>query len=143
MTLDEYQVAALLFRGCPEKMVEAYVVQGRGRGEAGDVAAQFGVETVGPDDHGQRVPAYQRTDAPLHARVARRAFFPGRRDGIQVRGIGRVGQVGAGFPGPGYQLLEQVVRPFHAFLCHDRVQRFKPFLGFLRVVVCYFFRHES
>ena len=59
VALDEYQVAALLFRCGAKKMVESHVIQCCGRSKTGDVTAQFGAEPVGPDHHGQRVPAYQ------------------------------------------------------------------------------------
>ena len=52
VSLDIDQIAAVLVGRGAEEMVEAHVVQGGGRGEAGDMPAQLGAVPVGVHHHG-------------------------------------------------------------------------------------------
>ncbi len=58
-----------------------------------------------------------------------------RRDGVDVRGVGRERDVGAGASRRVDQLLEQVMRALRAFAVENRLERFDPFLGFERIGV--------
>ena len=135
MALVEDQVAGVLVgRGAPE-VVEADVVEGRARGETGDMAAEIARLAVGADDHGHRVPAHQRTDPPFHGRIARRLRLHVRRNRVDVLGGRLERQVAAGAPGLLDHALEQVMRALGAVGLDDRLQRFGPFPGFDRVEV--------
>ena len=92
MALHAEDVAGVAFAGCAPEMIEAHVVQGGRTGEAGDMAAQIAGLAVGAHHHRHRVPADQRTDAPLHRVVAGAFGLHLRRDGVDVFGGGRKGQ---------------------------------------------------
>ena len=76
------------------EVVVADIVEGRRRGKARYMAAHVRAP-VRPQNHRERVPSHIGADAVLELVVPRRALFPMRRDGIDVRGIGAVGQIGA------------------------------------------------
>ena len=137
MALEIDQVAAVaLVRGVPE-MILADAEQRADRGEARDVAAELVVVLVGAHHHRHRVPAAVRADALLDRRVARRALLEVRRDGVDVRGVGRVRQVGAGAARLVDQLLEQEVRALGALALDHRLERVEPLLRLERVgIVC-------
>src|SRR5690554_7781872 len=63
MALKVDQVATVLFGWRLKKVVKADVIQGRTGCKSGNVPAQVRIGLVGPHDHGQRIPAYQRADA--------------------------------------------------------------------------------
>ncbi|MDT4845168.1 hypothetical protein FQZ97_791470 [compost metagenome] len=130
VALEEDQVAAVLVGRRLEEVVEADVVEGRRRREAGDVTAQVGVLQVGAHHHGQRVPAHQRADAAFHEQVAGHARFVGHRDGVAVRRGDGVGQLGATAGGQLAQAGHQVMRTIVTLAVEDGFQRVQPFLGF-------------
>src|SRR3990167_4018740 len=130
MALEEDQVAAVFLGRGLEEVVEADVIQGRGRGEAGDVAAQVRVFQVGAHHHGQGVPAHQRANAAFHEQVARHACFVGYRDGVAVRRGDRIGQLGTTAGGQFAQAGHQVMRAVFAFLVENGLKGVQPFLGF-------------
>src|SRR5690606_3713296 len=133
VALDVEQVAGVLVgRGAPE-VVEAHVVQGRRRGEGGDVAAQVARLAVGPDDGGHRVPADDRTDAPLQLRVAGALGLLVRRDGVDVLGGRGERQERAGPAGQLDHVLQQCVRTLRAITVDDRLERLDPFPGLYRI----------
>src|SRR5690606_7250622 len=81
MALNVNQVATMVLARCAPEMVEADVVQrGAGR-EAGDVAADTVVLSVGFHHHGHSVPADQRADPPLQVMVPGGADLLVGRDG--------------------------------------------------------------
>ncbi len=135
VALDENHVAAVfLARRMPE-MVEADVVERCRGGEAGDVPAELAGLPVGLHHHGERVPADERADAPFDGRIAGGVFFTGLRDGIEIGGVGRVGEIRA-FPSRLVdEHLEQVVRPLDAVALNDRVERLDPLLCFFAIDV--------
>ncbi len=58
MSLNKYQVASVVFTGRTPKMIETHIIQGRRRGEAGDVAAELRADAVGTYHHRHGIPAY-------------------------------------------------------------------------------------
>ena len=133
MALHVYHVAAVVFGGRVPEVVEADVVQGRGRGEARDVAAEVGIALVGAQHHRERVPAHVGTDAVFKRVIARRAHLLVGRDGVYIGGIGRIRHVHAGGARQLDLLLDQVMRAFRPLLLDDRAQRVEPLLGLLGV----------
>ena len=79
MPLEEDEIAAERFAGRAKEVIEADVVERRGRGKARDVAAEFGANPVCPDDRGQRVPADVVAQTRFDLAIAghRRLFFEG------------------------------------------------------------------
>src|SRR4051794_29277395 len=67
----------------PEEVVEADLVERRGRGVGGDVAADPEV-LVGPADHDRGVPADVGADPALDVLVAGEPWLPLRRNGVDV-----------------------------------------------------------
>ncbi len=81
MGLEEHQIPGL---AGAEKVVEPDLEQIRRRGVAGDVAAQFGGELVGPHHHRQRVPAHQRDQPLLGFERTGKWGLVGEGDGVAV-----------------------------------------------------------
>ena len=96
------------------------------------MATDVGV-LVGAHDHGHGVPADVGVDPDLHVRVARVLGLLVDGDGVDVFGVGRVGDVDAVLAGLADQFLDQVVGAVGAFLADDTLQRLHPFSGFGRV----------
>src|SRR2546425_4752773 len=71
VTLEEDLVARGAVVLAAEEVVEADLVQGRGRSVGGQVPADARVIVVGAHDHGHGVPAGHATDAELHGLVPR------------------------------------------------------------------------
>ena len=84
VALEVDQVARVVLRAGAEEVVEADLVERRGRGIGRDVAADPVVDAVGLDDHRHRVPADEALDPPLDLAVAgiRRLLCDG--DGVDV-----------------------------------------------------------
>ncbi len=111
-------------------MVEANVVERGRRCEAGDVAAQFTRLAIGPHHHGQRVPTDQRTQPPLHLRIAGHLGLAVHRNAVDVFGGRHEGQMSTGATGELHQSFQQMVRAFGAIRVDDRLQRLQPLAGF-------------
>ena len=119
VALHEDQVAAVVLRRRVPEMVEADVVERRRRRVARDVAADVGV-LVRAQHHRHRVPAGVVADPLLDRRSRRAAGLQVDRDGVDVVGVRREGQVGAGPARLVDQLLEQEVRPLGALCARGR-----------------------
>ncbi|MNZ93192.1 hypothetical protein D3C78_1122500 [compost metagenome] len=97
---------------------------------AAQVAAVRRVVLVGLDDHGHGVPAHVRTDTRFQFQVARMRGLQARRNRVDVSGIRRERDVGAGTTGFVDQAFQQVVRALRPFAIKDCRQGFEPLLGF-------------
>ena len=130
MPLNEQHIAGLLRRrGAPE-VVETDIVQGGRRGKTGDVPAQFAGHPIRPHHHGHGIPANQRANAPLQRVVAVAALFQMRRNGVQIGGLGLIGNVYAGAPRVVDQPLDEEMGALAAFQIDHRIQRIHPLAGF-------------
>ena len=135
MALDVDEVPAVLRgRGVPE-MVEPDLVQGGGGGEARDVAPELGALPVRLHHHRHRVPAHQRADAPFDRRVAGGVALPRLRYGVEVGGVGRVGEVRAGAAGLRDEVLDEEVGARDPVALQHRLERLQPLLGLRRIDV--------
>ena len=120
------QVAAVLVRrGAPE-VVEADLVQRRGRLVAGDVPAELGGLRVRAQHGGHRVPADDRPDAVLELEVARELVLPLHRDGVDVCARLDRAVVRAGRAGVLEHAVEQLPGALRAVVGHHRVERLDP-----------------
>ncbi len=135
VALDEDQVAAVILRRRAEEVVEADVVERRGRGEARDVAALRQLALVGVHHHRRGVPAHHAAQAPLELGVAGRRLLAGDRDGVDVGGGGLERKVQAGAARVVDQRLEQVVRALRALALEHGVERLDPLAGLFGVGV--------
>ena len=113
MPLHEQQIAFARIGARSPEVVVADVVQGRRRGEARDMTAHVRVP-VRAQHHGECVPPDVGANAVLELVVAGRTLFAMWRDGVDVGGIGAVGQIGARSSRLLDQPLEEVVRPLRA-----------------------------
>ena len=135
MALEEHQIAAVLGGRCMPEMVVADFVEGGGARIAGDVAAELTVLAIGLDHHRHRVPAIDGADLPFQFRITGRVLLAVRRNGVDVGGLGRVGQVDTGASRLVDQTFEQIMTAFDALYFNHRIEGVEPLLGFLRVVV--------
>ncbi|MNS31962.1 hypothetical protein D3C72_640320 [compost metagenome] len=139
VALEVDQVAAVAFVFRVPEVVLAAADHGGQRGERRDVAAQVAavrrVVLVGLDDHGHGVPAHVRTDARFQFQVARMRRLQAGRNRVDVSGIRRERDVGAGTTGFVDQAFQQVVRALRPFAIKDCRQGFEPLLGFKGVFV--------
>src|SRR6056297_206498 len=135
MALDVDQVRAVRMLRALEEMVEAYIVQRGGRREAGDMAAQLATPFRGAHDYRHRVPADDRSDAPLHRAIAGHAWLAVWRNGVDI-GRGQVErQVGAGAARQFDQPVEQEMGALGTFPVDDGGKRLQPLARFFRVFV--------
>ena len=118
-----------------EEMVEADFEQIRGRGIAGDVAAELRVRAVGAHHHGERVPAHDRREAALHFEIARELRLLRERDRILVRRVQHRRQRHAARAGVVEQLAQQEGGALAAFGFHQNVEGLEPLPGLHRVGV--------
>ena len=116
-------------------MVEADIVERRGRREARDVAAELGAILVRAHDHRHRVPAHERADPVLASRDRPASAPRDRWNRVDVRGRRVERQVRAGAARLVDQPLEQEMRALGTFALEHRLERVEPFAGFLRVDV--------
>ena len=134
VALDEHEVAAVGVRRRVPEMVVADVVQRRCRREARDMAADVGVP-VRPHDHRHRVPADVVADPLLDRLIAGKLDLLVDRDRVDVRGVRREGQVGAGAARLVDQRLDQEMRALRALVGEHAVERVEPFPSFQGVVI--------
>ena len=135
VALKVHQIAAVLVGLAVEEMVEAHVIQGRRRGKAGDVTAQFGRLLVGVEHDGHRVPAHQRADAVFHFMAARRTFFLVQRNAVDVRRGRADRHIIARQTRMVDELVDDEMGAVGPFLFQHGLERLQPFLCLLRIVV--------
>jgi hypothetical protein len=124
LEVDDVAVAVLAL--ALEEVVEADLVQRRGRGVGRDVAADPLREPVGAHDHGHGVPADQALDAPLDLLAAGQRRLVLGADRVDVGGDGRERQRHAGHPGVVAQRGEQPPHAAGVPLLEDVIERLPP-----------------
>src|SRR5438876_60829 len=134
MPLYEYEIAGALLRHAVPEMIEADLVERRGRRVARNVAADVRM-LVRAQDHRHRVPARVRADPILDVLIARNAHLPVDRNRVDVRGIRGKRHVRARSARSVDQLLDQKVRAIGPLDGEDGGERVQPFPRFLRVQV--------
>ena len=87
VTLVEDLIATTRLVLAPEEVVEAHLVQGRGRRIRRKMAADAGGPAVRPEDHRHGIPADQPADPALHRLVAREGRLLLRADRVDVAGL--------------------------------------------------------
>ncbi|MDT4834330.1 hypothetical protein FQZ97_679650 [compost metagenome] len=137
MRLHVDQVAGAFGGTGPEEMVETHFEQVRGRGIAGDVAAQLAVRLIGAHHHGQRVPAVDAGDAFLDRQVAGKGRFLVGGDGIQIGSAGLAPGAQAHRCRVAQEIVQHIARPSGAFYLDQRLQGVAPFGGFGGVEVVF------
>ena len=133
---------AVLLRRRAEEVIEADVVERRGRSEARDVAALRQLALVGVHHHRRGVPAHHAAQPPLELGVARRRPLAVDRNGVHVRGGGLEREVQPGAPRVVDHRLEQVVRALRSLALEHGVERLDPLAGLTRVEVAGGVRHR-
>src|SRR5690606_1275198 len=104
VSLEVDEVSTMVFTGAAEEVVEPDVVEGCGRGESGDVAAEVGTGLLAcAHHHGQRVPADDAANLTFHVHIARHSLLFASRNGVAIGGgyrrIGKCQRVAGGFLG--------------------------------------------
>ena len=143
VALDEEKVAFVAAVPVAEEVVEPHLVERRGRRVGGDVPAYGGVGPVGPDHHGERVPAHDVLDAPFQVAVAGIGFLQFDGERVDVRRVGGEGQAYAGLGGPGLQRREDAAGPLRVALRNDVLNRFEPFVKFQRCYIGFHVRRHQ
>ena len=133
VTLHEDQVAAVAVRRRVPEVVEAGLVEDRGRLVARDVAAELGGGLVRVEDRRDRVPAHDAAYSPLERLVDGMSRLVLGRDRVQVRRRARGRRGGAGELRVPDDALQQELRALRAVTCDDGVERFQPFACLLGI----------
>ncbi len=135
VALVEDLVAGLAVVLAPEEVVEADLVQAGRRGVRREVPADAGEAAVRAEHHRRRVPADEPADPPLDLLVAREERLLLGADRVDVAGLGERRQPDLELAGALQQLVDEKPGTGLAGLLDDLVERFHPFLGFVRVDV--------
>ena len=134
MALVEDLVAGLGFVVlAPEEVVEADLVEGRGRGVRREVTADPGEPAVRPEDHRHGIPADQPADPQLELLVAREERLLLGADRVDVAGLGQRRQADVQLARPLEQLEHEEPGAVLALVADDLVERLEPLRG-LRLV---------
>src|SRR5208282_4269144 len=133
MALDINYVATVVFSRRPPEVIEADVVEGRGRLEGRDMPAQLRGFFIGAHHHRDRVPSNDGADTPLDLTIARIARLAVGRDRVDVRRMGIVRQVAALLARFVDEILQQEMSAIDAFRVDYSFQRVEPFGGFFRI----------
>ena len=125
--LEEHLVARLAVVLAPEEVVEPDLVERRGRGVGGDVAADAGAAgPVRPRHHDRGVPPDVGADPPLDVLVAGEPRLPLRRDRVDVVGGAQGGHADLLLARPFEQAQHEVAGPAPAAGAGDGVERVDP-----------------
>jgi hypothetical protein len=127
VALEVDEVAGGAFVLGAEEVVEAHLEQRGHRLVGGEVTAELLAQVVGPDDHGQRVPAIDAADAVLEARLPGLLLLVALADRVHVGRGGLVGKVRARAAHLVDEPLDQVVGAVDALLLENRVEGVEPF----------------
>ncbi len=137
VALDVDQVAAVLVGGRVPEVVEADLVEQRGRLVGGDVAAELGGLRVGLQDRGDRVPADQRAQAALEVGIARQVLLLVGRDRVDVVGVAVDGDGHAVAVRVGDGAGQELVGAVGAVVLDHRLDGLEPLPRLLRVYVVF------
>ena len=118
-----------------EEVVEADLVERRGRGVRGEVSADPREPAVGAEDHRHRVPADDPADPQLDRLVAGEERLLLRADRVDVAGLGQWRQADVELPRALEQLVDEEPRAALALLLDELVERGEPLGGFVRIDV--------
>ena len=118
-----------------EEVVEADLVQARRAGVRREVTADPRVAVVGAQDHRDRVPADDASDAQLHRLVAREGGLLFRADRIDVARLGQRRQPDLELTRALEELVDEEPGASLALLLDHLVERRHPVLGLSRVDV--------
>ena len=135
MSLDKDEVALLLVRRAAPKVIETDFVQRRRRSVTRNMAPVLGIDAIGIDHHGHRIPADVRLDTTFERAIPRVFGLTTLVDRVQVCRIRAIRQVRARAASEVDHLVQQEVRPFRAMLREDRINRLQPFTGLGRIDV--------
>ena len=135
MALEEDVVAAAGVVLAAEEVVEADLVEGRGRGVGGDVSADPDPGALGAGDHDGGVPAQPAPVGALGALVTGEVGLVGDVDGVDVRRRRLGGDRDVLLPGLGQHAQQDVARTLGALVRDEGIEGLVPLLGLLWVVV--------
>ena len=135
VALDEDLVAAAGVVLAAEEVVEADLVEARGRLVRRDVTADLEPLAVGAGHHHGGVPADEGADPALDVLVAGEPRLALRRDGVDVVGAAQRRDADLLLARALEQAEHDVARPLAAALVEHRVERVDPVLGLVRVDV--------
>ena len=135
VALVEDLVAGLAVVLAAEEVVEADLVQAGRRRVRREVPADAREAAVRAEHHRRRVPADEPADSPLDLLIAREERLLLGADGVDVARLGERRQPDLELAGTLQQLVDEEPGTGLAGLADDLVERFEPFLCFVRVDV--------
>jgi len=135
VALEEDLVAAAGMVLAAEEVVETDLVQGRGAGVGGDVAADADVRPLCPVHHHGGIPAQPGTVLAFDLFVARECRFLVDRDGVDVVRGGDHRNTHALRAGPLEQAAHNVLGTFGALFLNQGIQGLQPFGGLFRITI--------
>ncbi len=116
-----------------KEVIEADLEQIRSRSIARNMAAQFAVSLVGAHDHGERIPPQRGGELFLDLQIARITRLLLERNRVLVRRVVGPCRFDTQRQRMPRELVEQKLRAITANMRDDRIERFQPFGGFLRI----------
>ena len=144
VALNEKQVALVTPVTVAEEVVESHLVERRRGSEGGDVTADGTIGPVGPDHHGERVPAHDVLDAPFQIAVTGIWVLQFDGNGVYIGRVGGEGQAHTGLCGAGFQRCENAASPLRVALRNDVLDRFEPLVEFQRCYIGFHVRcHQT
>ncbi len=130
--LEVDDVAFLAILAAAEEVVEADLIQRRGRGVRRNVSADAIFHAVGAHDHRHRVPANEALDAALDLAAAGIRHFLAGVDGVDVRRVRRERQLHAVLLRVDAKLSKQPTDSRRTPVLQHVVERLEPLAGFER-----------
>jgi hypothetical protein len=128
-------IAGLAVVLAAEEVVETHFVEAGSGGVGGQVAANTGEVMIGADHHGGGVPPDDAADAKLQLLVAGERRFVLGRDGVDVRGLYRLGDTHVEEACLLQDLAHQEMRAVSTLVLDDVLEGLEPLVRFLRITV--------
>ena len=135
VSLDVEQVPTGGMIRAMKEVIEADIVKGGGRGKTGDVSTKGRVHPVGLHHHRHGVPADDGTDAMLEPRVSLARRLLRLMDGVDVRRVGAVREIGPSSAGAPDEAAHEIVGPLDPLPIQHRIQGIQPLSGLDGVLV--------
>ena len=133
--LDIKKISTMVFGRRMEEMVEADIIECRGRGEARDMSAESRVVAIGLNDHRHGVPANEGTDPFFQRLISGTRLLERFGDRVDIGGRRAVRKMRALPSGAAHEAADQKMRAFNALALEHCIERFEPLPSLLGIAI--------